>query len=239
LVRRKERLTLDLPLVGLRRLSTVDFPGRLCFDTLVWGCNYRCPGCPSPELVQDPQSHPRIDPAEVIDLYLPRRRFLDGVSVSGGEPLLHRGLASFLGELRRAGAQIRLKTNASRLKAVKIMVDRRLVDWYTIFLPAPLDRLETVARRRVNQGELSRAIQLIRRSGAFHEFRVRPYKGLLGLEELKEVSKSLAGAPLLVIEADSEVRKGGFSDSELEEMRRAAEPYFHRVALTTTPACGL
>ena len=221
--------------MGLRKLSTVDYPKKLCIDLTVAGCNYRCPYCPHEDLIYHyiPMEKTSLD--ELVKTLRPRLGFLDGVSISGGEPLLHRDLVDFLKELKFQGSLIRLKTNASRLRMIKILLDKHLVDFFSVFIPAPLSKYKEIVNYNIDIDEIASAIQIIRKSGIDHEFRVKPVPGLIGKPELMEIANMLVGAPRFVIERfepeksmDANYREvKAFSDEALYKMRDAVAPYFN------------
>ena len=223
--------------MGLRKLSTVDYPKKLCMDLTVAGCNYRCPFCPHEDLIYHyiPMEKTSLD--ELVKTLRPRLGFLDGVSISGGEPLLHRDLVDFLKELRYQGSLISLKTNASRPKAIQILIDKHLVDFFSVFIPAPLSKYKEVVYYNIDIEEISKAIHIIRKSGIKHEFRVKPVPGIIGKPELMEIANMLIGAPRFVIERfepeksmDESLREvAPFSDEELYELRDSVAPYFNEV----------
>lgn len=221
--------------MGLRKLSTVDYPKKLCIDLTVAGCNYRCPYCPHEDLIYHyiPMEKTSLD--ELVKTLRPRLGFLDGVSISGGEPLLHRDLVDFLKELKFQGSLIRLKTNASRLRMINILLDKHLVDFFSVFIPAPLSKYKEIVNYNIDIDQIASAIQIIRKSGIDHEFRVKPVPGLIDKPELMEIANMLVGAPRFVIERfepeksmDANYREvKAFSDEELYEMRDAVAPYFN------------
>ena len=221
--------------MGLRKLSTVDYPNKLCIDLTVAGCNYRCPFCPHEDLIYHYIPMEKTGLEELVRILRPRLGFLDGVSLSGGEPLLHRELIDFLRELKYQGSLIKIKTNGSRPKAIQILIDRHLVDFFSVFIPAPLSKYKQVTNYNIDIEEISKAIHIIRKSGLKHEFRVKPIPGLIEKPELMEIANMLIGAPRFVIERfepkkslDTEYRElVPFSDDELYELRDSVAPYFH------------
>ena len=175
----------------------------------------------------------------LIKTLRPRLRFLDGVSLSGGEPLLHSNLVDFLKELKFFGSLVRLKTNASRPKAIQLLIDRHLVDFYSIFIPGPFSIYKDIVNYHVNLNDVSLSIQMIRKSGIDHEFRVKAVPGLVEKPELIEIANYLVGAPRFVIERfepeksmDESFRElNPFPYKELVEMRDAVAHYFNETIL--------
>jgi pyruvate formate lyase activating enzyme len=205
----------------------------------VAGCNYRCPFCPHENLIHRYIPMEKIGISEIIDILRPRLGFLDGVSIDGGEPLLHKGLIDFLQELKFHGALVKIKTNASKPKLLQILIDKNLVDYYSVFIPAPLSKYKEIVQYRVNIKDVISAIKMIRRSGIKHEFRVKPVPGLVGETELLEIANFLTGSPRLVIEhfkpemsMNPKLRKyPAFSRHELVSLCKLVSPYFNEVEL--------
>lgn len=225
--------------MGLRKLSTVDYPGKLCIDLTVAGCNYRCPFCPNKGLIYDYIPMEKINQEELVKILRPRLGFLDGVSLSGGEPTLHRNLVDLLKELRFHGSQIRIKTNASRPKLIRILLDKKLVDYFSVFIPAPISKYKETVNYNIDLDEVEKAIHMIRKSGLDHEFRVKPVPGLIELPEVTEIANYLIGAPRFVLERfepEKSMDEGyrglsAFSVAELEEIRRSVAHYFNETLI--------
>jgi len=205
----------------------------------VAGCNYRCPYCPHKELIHDYIPMEKTSLEDLVQTLRPRLGFLDGVSIDGGEPLLHRGLVDFLKELKFQGALVKLKTNASRPRLIQVLIDKHLVDYFSVFIPAPLSKYKEVVNYRIDTDDIVSAIQIIRKCGLSHEFRVKPVPGLMGEEELLEIANYLAGAPRFVIERfdpakamDEDYRSvQSYSESELMGFKALVSPYFNETVV--------
>jgi pyruvate formate lyase activating enzyme len=176
---------------------------------------------------------------ELVQILRPRLGFLDGVNIEGGEPLLHKGLVDFLQELKFHGSLVKIKTNASKPRLIKLLNDKHLVDYYSVFIPAPFSKYKEIVRHRIKVEDIITAIQIVRKSGINHEFRVKPVPGIIGESELLEIAGYLVGAPRFVIERfkpelamDPEIRNtAAFSDVELKDLRDLVSPYFNEIAM--------
>ena len=224
----------------MNRLSLVDFPGKLCMNLIVPGCNYRCAYCPHEQLIHHHIPMPKIGMVEIVKLVRPRMGFLDGISLGGGEPFLHRGLGSFLSEMRFQNIKVRIKTNASRPRAIQYVLDEELIDYLSVFIPGPLSRYSDIVNYRINVDDVRRSIQIVRKSNIPYEFRVKPVPGLVEKEDILEIANTLSGSRRLVIERFDPAHtldptvcgSEAFSLSELEDIRDSASPYFGEVILS-------
>mgnify|MGYP005816742253 CR=1 FL=1 len=96
---------------GLQKLAMVDFPGKVAATVFTSGCNLRCPFCHNAPLVTRPEEAEDLTEEAVLDFLAGRRGLLDGVVLSGGEPLLQPGVEEFLARVRDMGYAIKLDTN--------------------------------------------------------------------------------------------------------------------------------
>ena len=93
---------------GVQKLAMVDYPGKLAATVFTGGCNLRCPFCHNALLVTRLEESPALDEDEVLDFLRKRRGLLEGVVLSGGEPLLQKGAAAFLAKVREMGYAINI-----------------------------------------------------------------------------------------------------------------------------------
>ena len=98
---------------GLQRVSLNDYPGKICATVFTQGCNFRCPYCHNPELVDPGRYGPVLPEEDVLSFLDKRRGKLEAVTVTGGEPTLQKDLEKFLGELKNMGYLVKVDTNGS------------------------------------------------------------------------------------------------------------------------------
>lgn len=114
---------------GLQKLTLLDYPGKMAATVFTGGCNFKCPFCQNADLVFLPENTVEIPKAEITQFLSKRHGILEGVCISGGEPLLHVGLADYLKQLKRLGYAVKLDTNGSMPDKLKDLVDSGLVDY--------------------------------------------------------------------------------------------------------------
>jgi pyruvate formate lyase activating enzyme len=125
---------------GVVPLSFQDFPGRPAIVVFTRGCNMRCPWCHNPGLVDPARYVPPVPAEEVLGLLARRRRLVDAVVVSGGEPTLHTDLGGFLQEVRQLGYAVKLDTNGTFPEVVEELLAAGLVDAVAVDFKLPLQR---------------------------------------------------------------------------------------------------
>jgi pyruvate formate lyase activating enzyme len=185
---------------GLQRVSLIDYPGKIGAVIFTQGCNFRCPYCHNPELV-DPDRYGPIIPEEDVLSFLDKRRGkLEAIIVTGGEPMLQPDLETFLVECRKSGYLIKLDTNGSKPDVLEKVIRKRLVDYLAMDIKGPLGRYRQIASVEVDTSEIKRSIGIIMTSGITHEFRTTVVRSQLGLQDLVSVAKLVRQARLYVLQ---------------------------------------
>ena len=107
---------------GLQKLTLLDYPGKVACTVFTAGCNFRCPFCHNASLVIDTYKNEEISLEEVYSYLKKRQGILDGVCVTGGEPLIQHGIEEFLGNIKEMGYAVKLDTNGSFPEKLKKIV---------------------------------------------------------------------------------------------------------------------
>ncbi len=214
---------------GFQKNSLIDYPDKIACVVFTQGCSWQCPNCHNPSLVR-PELFRETIPAKRIITYLKRRRKrLDGVVVTGGEPTLQPDLPDFLGQIKELGYLVKLDTNGADPMALQLAIFRRLVDYIAMDVKAPLENYALAAGTRVDTGKIRESISIVMRSGLAHEFRTTVIPGLHTVDELRAVASLVRGAERFVLQ---EFR----SESTLNPAYRG-RPAFPRSALDALSGC--
>jgi pyruvate formate lyase activating enzyme len=171
-------------LVSLQGTTLIDYPGRVAATLFASGCNFRCPYCQNPELV-DPDRFPPLptlaEEAVLIELE-ERLGFLEGVVLTGGEPTLQEGLVRFVERLREMGYLVKLDTNGSRPEVVSALVEGGRIDYVAVDVKAPPDRYAEFAGVDAALAEVERTIAILKGGRVDYEFRTTVAPGLTGAD---------------------------------------------------------
>ena len=117
-----------MKIVGLQKMTLLDYPGKVGCTVFLEGCNFRCPFCHNSQLLGS--SAPAVTDRSQLLAFLSRRKgLLDGVCVTGGEPTLSPDLPELLREIRAMGFSVKLDTNGSRPQVLRALVEEGLVDY--------------------------------------------------------------------------------------------------------------
>lgn len=130
----------------MQKLTLLDYPGEVACTIFTQGCNYRYPFCYNPSLVLPEQAQKALPEEDVLTFLEKRKGCLDGVAVTGGEPLLHNDLEQLLEKIKKMGYRIKLDTNGTFPQRLQALV-RKIAEHYKL----PLRRLHHRSRLRKQQ----------------------------------------------------------------------------------------
>lgn len=187
-------------LAGMLPASMLDWPGELCAVLFLKGCNFRCPYCHNPELVQVERTEEGLDWSEISTYLSERRGWLDGVSITGGEPTLHADLADLCAAIKEAGLKVKLDTNGSRPRFLRELLEEGTIDFLAMDVKSSPGSYHRAAGRPVDTAKIKESIETVITSGLEHEFRCTVVPGLVGLEDLEVIAGMLKGARRLVLQ---------------------------------------
>ena len=114
---------------GMQKLTLLDYPGKIACLIFTRGCNFRCPFCHNSSLIENNDSTQQISEDDVLKYLEKRRGLLDGVCISGGEPLLQKDIYKFIKKVKDMGYAVKLDTNGSSPVKLKELIDAKLVDY--------------------------------------------------------------------------------------------------------------
>ncbi len=118
-----------MKIYGLQKLTLLDYPGKTACTIFLGGCNFRCPFCHNASLVLGPDPAQAIAEEELFSFLKKRVGLLDGICITGGEPLLSPDLESFLTAVRQLGYTVKLDTNGSFPKRLQSLTASGLIDY--------------------------------------------------------------------------------------------------------------
>ena len=223
---------------GVQKLAMVDYPGKLAATVFTGGCNLRCPFCHNALLVTRLEESPALDEGEVLDFLRKRKGLLEGVVLSGGEPLLQKGAAAFLAKVREMGYAVKLDTNGFYPAALAELLEGKLLDYVAMDIKNSREKYAlTCGLDTVDLAAVEESIRLLRQSGVEYEFRTTMVRQLHTAEDLESIGRWLGPCPHYYLQnfVDSGNLIGsGFSAFTPEEMEQLAEvlrPWVTSVAL--------
>jgi pyruvate formate lyase activating enzyme len=224
---------------GLEKFAPRDFPGHISSTVFLGGCNFRCPFCHNSDLVLRPEIMPTFPLDYFLSFLDSRKGWLEGICVSGGEPLLHDDLETLLILIKDRDLLVKVDTNGSFPSRLEDLLQKGLVDYLAMDVKAPLARYQEVTRVAVNEEDIRRSAKLIKNSGLGYIFRTTLVPGLVGSEDIKQICQLLDGAKVFQLQQfvplntlDSHyLQKKPYGREEVQGLAKIAEPYFSEVRI--------
>lgn len=180
---------------GLQKLTLLDYPGRVACTVFTGGCNFRCPFCHNASLVLPEQMVQDTNEEEVLSFLKKRVGVLDGVAVTGGEPLLHKDIGGFLSKVKALGYEIKLDTNGSFPELLMELVREGLVDRVAMDIKnSPELYAHTVGLDKLDMAPIERSKEFLLTGTVDYEFRTTVVKGLHTQESLRGAAEWIKGA---------------------------------------------
>ena len=224
---------------GLEKFAPRDFPGHISSTVFLGGCNFRCPFCHNSDLVLRPEILPTFPLDYFLSFLDSRKGWLEGICISGGEPLLHDDLKTLLILIKDRNLLVKIDTNGSFPSRLEDLIQKKLVDHIAMDVKAPLARYQEVTRAAVNEEDIVRSVDIIKNSGLGYVFRTTLVPGLVGPEDIKQICQMLDGANIFQLQQfiplntlDSHyLQKKPYRREEIQGLARIAEPYFSEVRI--------
>lgn len=179
---------------GLQKMTLLDYPGYVACTVFLSGCDFRCPYCHNFELVNG-TADPIMDEDEFFGFLGKRKGLIDGVCISGGEPLLHKDIETFIRKIRQMGYKIKLDTNGYHPDMLKKLIDEGLLDYIAMDIKNSIAKYAmTVDVPNIDTSIIKKSISIIMNSGVDYEFRTTVAGGLHEVEDLEQIGSLIQNA---------------------------------------------
>jgi pyruvate formate lyase activating enzyme len=223
---------------GFQKTSLLDYPDRI--SAIVWasGCNFRCPFCYNRKLaLGNAELFPE---AEILSFLSKRKGLVEGVVVSGGEPLLQDDVVDFIKKIKTMGFLVKVDTNGGFPEKLHELLEQHLVDYIAMDVKAPKEKYHTLTGVAVEMTKIDASIELIKTKAPAYEFKTTFVPGLLNKEDIVEIGKWLNGAALYFLQQFKPLAPLLSSPLEqvipypkkyFEETVAAVQPFFKRCAI--------
>ncbi|MFH1181218.1 MAG: anaerobic ribonucleoside-triphosphate reductase activating protein [bacterium] len=187
---------------GFQKTTLIDFPGRLAATVFLFGCNFRCPWCYSPELVLPGRmrSQPKISEKYFFDFLKERRGLLEAVVICGGEPTIAKNLPEFIGKIKKIGYLVKLDTNGSNPKMLEDLIGKKLIDYVAMDIKQSQksniksQKYDEATGVKVNLEDIKKSVEIIKNSGIDYEFRTTVVPGIHTKEDILQIVRDISPA---------------------------------------------
>ena len=188
-----------MKIAGFQKLSLVDYPQKLASVVFTRGCSFRCHYCHNPKLVLPKLYAPLLNERKILDFLIKRKKLINSVVISGGEPTQQVDLIDFIKKLKTKNFNIKLDTNGSNSTILKKLLDKKLLDYIAMDIKAPFKKYSLISPTKIIIERIKESIDIILNSNIKYEFRTTVCD-LLSKEDLIDIAKSIRNAKKFILQ---------------------------------------
>lgn len=176
-------------------MTMLDFPGRVACTVFTAGCNFRCPFCHNSSLVTKINAADAYAEEDILAYLKKRRGILDGVAITGGEPLLTDGIFDFMRRIRSLGLEIKLDTNGSFPQRLRSVISEGLVSYVAMDIKNSRAKYPlTAGVSTLDLAPIEESVELLLGGAVDYEFRTTVVKELHTPEDMEDIGRWIRGA---------------------------------------------
>ncbi len=224
---------------GFQKLTLLDYPGNMACTVFTSGCNFRCPFCHNASLVTHTEDCAVYTEEEIFAYLEKRKSLLDGVCITGGEPLLQPDIEDFMVKINSLGYKVKLDTNGSFPERLISAVNKGLVDYIAMDIKNSEEKYMQAAGCKDADivEKIKRSVDFIINCGVDYEFRTTVVKELHTIEDIKNIGKIIKGAKKYFIQQfidSGDLICGGLSPLDTEvlvQMKQFSESFVEKAEI--------
>ena len=222
---------------GLQKMTLLDYPGKVACTVFFGGCDLRCPFCHNSDLL-DMNAPAVMEEDELLSFLEKRRGLLEGVALTGGEPLMRPELAELCEKIKALGYPVKLDSNGFRPAKLRDLIDRGLIDYVAVDIKnSPARYAETTGRPGLDLAPLYETVSLLKEGRIDYEFRTTVVAEFHDDDSFPAIGGLIRGADRYFLQMFTDrdsVLFAGLHSPSPEDMKRWAglvRPYVGEVGL--------
>lgn len=222
---------------GLQKTTLLDYPGKVACTVFTGGCNLRCPFCHNASIAVRPEDVSGISEEDFFSFLSRRRGILDGVCITGGEPLIQGDIIPFIRKIHSLGFSVKLDTNGTMPKKLSEIISDGAVDYIAMDIKNTFSKYSASVGIDIDCNSIAQSISLIMSSGIQYEFRTTVVKELHTPEDISKIAEYISGAEkyyLQVFKDSGDLIGTGFSAHDADTMNAMLADVSRHVKL-----CGI
>jgi len=219
-----------MKIAGIEKTTLIDYPGKIACTIFIYGCNFRCKFCHNPELVILPIEK-EISEQEILDFLKKRKNQLEGVCITGGEPILSIK-KDFLKKIKEFGYEIKIDTNGSFPEKLKEFIDEELVDFVAMDIKASKEKYSELINFKIDLKDIEKSIKLITSKAKDYEFRITILEDFHSIDDIKKMAQWLnfiSGKKPKKLCLQGFKNKGKILDKEFSNKKDTSEKYLKKI----------
>lgn len=212
---------------GFQRLTLLDYPGKVACTLFTSGCNLRCPFCHNASLVTHIDNTNIYKEEEILSYLKKRQGILDGVCISGGEPLLQTDIADFIREVKALGYSVKLDTNGFFPDKLISLVNEKLVDYVAVDFKNTYEKYAlTTGIQNLDLTPFKKTVDFLLSDKVDYEFRTTVVSKFHQTQDIVDIAKTITGAPRYFLQSfvdSGDLISCGLCAISPENMKKMAE----------------
>ena len=216
---------------GLIKMTLLDYPEHVACSVFLKGCNFRCPFCYNSSLIEMEDSSNCLSEDDLFTFLKTRVNKLDGVAISGGEPLLQPNIVDFIKKIKNMGFKVKLDTNGTSPKILNRLIKEKLIDYVAMDIKNCIEKYPMTAGCNLNTDNILQSIEILLKGDVDYEFRTTVVKELHEVSDFKKIGLMIEGArkyylqSFLAKESVLDQSLHAYSKEELQECINAVKDY--------------
>ena len=207
-------------------MTLLDFPGCVSCTIFLGGCDFRCPFCHNFELI-DGSMKPTMDDDELIKFLESRKGLLEGVAITGGEPLMHKDLPMLIKRIRDTGYRVKLDTNGYHPELLSEILSSGMVEYVAMDIKnSPEKYALTCGLDFVDMEKVYKSISLLKDGNTDYEFRTTVVNELHDEDDFVKIGEMIKGAKRYFLQRFTDrdsVPYGNLTPPSFDKMHKFAE----------------
>ncbi len=214
-------------ILGLQKTTLLDYPGKIASTIFTGGCNFKCPFCHNSELVIVPQDAYAYSEEEVFSHLQAKKKILDGVCITGGEPTLQKDLLEFAKKVKDLGLLVKLDTNGTNPAVIRKMIEQGLVDYIAMDIKQCQEKYNDIAcMNNFDIQPILDSVSILKEGAVDYEFRTTIMKECHFASDMEAIGKWLVGANAYFLQSYKEseqVMNPIFSAHDIDTLNQFVE----------------
>ncbi len=219
---------------SIKKTSLLDYPGKVAAIIGTQGCNMSCPWCHNHYLIPHEFSNHSniIKEEEFLSFLAQRKKFLEGVVITGGEPTIQTDLPQFCENVKKMGFAVKVDTNGTNPNVLSRIVKNELVDYIAMDLKTDLNQYKQLFREDIDENEILKSIDIIMSSDTPYEFRTTCVSPFVTIDNMDKIGMLIKGAKFFFLQKCNQTKNAGaepkyeiVDEGGLNELKQIAESY--------------
>lgn len=192
-------------ILGLQKTTLLDYPGKVASTIFTGGCNFRCPYCHNRDLVMPPSDVLSYSESEIFDHLMAKKKILDGICITGGEPTLHKDLPEFIAKIKDYGLLVKLDSNGTNPDMLSYLINEKLVDYIAMDIKQSKEKYNTIAcMKNFDISPIEQSVELLKEGLVDYEFRTTIMRECHSIEDMESIGAWLKGAKAYYLQSYKE-----------------------------------